>query len=132
MCQYFSKTQDQCSQAMKQVAKEAFDKNMHHHDSMKTIAQAYLSNRESSVPKEFTILQNVALPGLKLRRMILAVQFVSTNSPDERVQVLLSEQELSELPDDRPTIFRKSNIHHYMERPSATISDVKYSILDDF
>ena len=73
MCQYFSKTQDQCSQAMKQVAKEAFDKNMHHHDSMKTIAQAYLSNRESSVPKEFTILQNVALPGLKLRRMILAV-----------------------------------------------------------
>ena len=29
MCQYFSKTEDQCSQAMKQAAKEAFENNMH-------------------------------------------------------------------------------------------------------
>ena len=33
MCQYFSKTEN----------------NMHHHDIMKTIAKAYLSNRECSV-----------------------------------------------------------------------------------
>ena len=44
MCQYFSKTEYRGSQAMKQAAKEAFEKNMHHHDTIKTIAKAYLSN----------------------------------------------------------------------------------------
>ena len=43
MCQYFSKTEDQCSQAMKEAAKEAFENNTHHHDTMKTISKAYLS-----------------------------------------------------------------------------------------
>ena len=42
MCQYFSKTEDQCSQAMKQAAKEVFTIKMHHHDTMKKIAKAYL------------------------------------------------------------------------------------------
>ena len=41
MCQYFSKTEDQCSQAMKQAAKEAFENNIHHQDAMKTIAKAF-------------------------------------------------------------------------------------------
>ena len=39
MCQYISKTKGQCSQAMKQAAKETFEKNMHHHDTMKTISR---------------------------------------------------------------------------------------------
>ena len=49
MCQYFSKTEDQCSQAMKQATKEAFENNMHHHHTTKTIAKAYLSSGECSV-----------------------------------------------------------------------------------
>ena len=49
MCQYFSKTEDRCSHIMKQAAKKAFENNMHHHDNMKTISKAYLSNRECSV-----------------------------------------------------------------------------------
>ena len=36
---YFSKTEEQCSEAMKQAAKEAFENNMHHHGTMKTIAK---------------------------------------------------------------------------------------------
>ena len=50
MCPYFSKIEGQCSQAMKHAAKETFEKNMHHHDTMKTFAKSYLSNRECSVP----------------------------------------------------------------------------------
>ena len=46
MCQYFSKTEDQCSQAMKQAAKEDFENNMYHPDTIKTIVNAYLRNRE--------------------------------------------------------------------------------------
>ena len=41
ICQYFSKTQDQCSQAMKQAGKEAVESNMYPHDTMKTIAKAF-------------------------------------------------------------------------------------------
>ena len=39
MCQYFSKTEDQCSQPMKQAVKEASENNMHHHDTMKIITK---------------------------------------------------------------------------------------------
>ena len=35
MCKYFSKTEDQYSQAMKQAAKEAFENNMYHHKNIK-------------------------------------------------------------------------------------------------
>ena len=49
MCQYFSKTEVQYTKAMKQAAKEAFESNMHHQDTMKTIDKAYLSNRECSI-----------------------------------------------------------------------------------
>ena len=31
-CQYFSKPEDQFSQATKQGAKEVFESNMHHHE----------------------------------------------------------------------------------------------------
>ena len=44
MCQCFSKTEHQCSQAMKQAAKATFENNMYH-DTMKTIVKAYLSSR---------------------------------------------------------------------------------------
>ena len=44
ICKYFSKTKGQNSQAMNQAVKEAFENNMHYHDTMKTIAKAYLSS----------------------------------------------------------------------------------------
>ena len=34
---------------MNQAAKEAFENNMNHHDTTKTIVKTYLSNRECSV-----------------------------------------------------------------------------------
>ena len=34
MWQYLFKIEDQCSQTIKQAAKEAFENNMHHHDTM--------------------------------------------------------------------------------------------------
>ena len=49
MYQSFSKTEDQCSQAIKQALKEAFKNKMHHHDTMKTNNKAYLANRECSI-----------------------------------------------------------------------------------
>ena len=69
MCQYFSKTKYQ-----KQAVKEAFENNIHDYDTMKTIAKAYLSNRECSAQEAvFHILQE-----LKLRRFFPAVYFLNT------------------------------------------------------
>ena len=70
------------------------------------------------------------LPKLKLRRNFAAAYFVNTNLSGERVKVLLFEKELSELPDDSPNIFKKSNIGRYMERPKATFCNGKYSVFN--
>ena len=91
---------------MKQTAKEAFENNMHYHDTMKVITKAYLNNHECSV--QDAVYQ--ILPGLKLRRIFLAMYFVSTNLTEERVQVLLPKKEPSKLPDESSNIFKKSNI----------------------
>ena len=98
---------------------------MHHHDVMKTIAKAYLSNRECSV---WETVYHI-LPEPKLRRIFPDVYFVNTNPLGEGVQVLLSEKELGELQDESPDIFKKPNIGRYMERPSATFCNGKCSIL---
>ena len=43
MFQYFSKTEDQCSQAMKKAAKEALENNMHKYETKEIIAKAIIS-----------------------------------------------------------------------------------------
>ena len=108
---------------MKQTAKEAFVSNMHH-DTMKTIPKAYLINRECSV---YEAVYHI-LPELKLRRIFPAEYFANINLPEKRVQVLIPEKELSELTDDTPYIFKRSNIDCYIERASATLCNGKYSV----
>ena len=81
-------------------------------------------NRECSVQEA---VYHILLE-LKLRRIFPAVYFVNTNPPEERFKVLNSEKQLSKLPDDSPNIFKKSNTDHYMERPSASFCNGKYSI----
>ena len=83
MWQYFSKTEDQCSQAVKKADKEIFENNMFYHDTMKTIAKVYLSNWEC--PEQEAVYH--ILPELRLRRIFPAVHFVNTNPPEERVHV---------------------------------------------
>ena len=119
MYQYFSKTKDRCSQAMKQAAKEFFDNKMHHHDTMEKIPKSYLRNREFYV--EEVVYYN--LPELKLKRIFPAAYFVNKN---------LSEKRANEPPDDSLSIFNKSNIDCCIERLGATFYSVKYTILNDF
>ena len=40
ICSCFSKSEDQCTQAMKEEAKEAFENNLRHDETMKAIARA--------------------------------------------------------------------------------------------
>ena len=110
MCLYFWKGEDQCSQAIKKAAKDAFENHFHHYETMRTISGGYLSKLECSVQKAV----NQILPELKLRRVFLAVHFVNINVQKERTQVLLSKKELNELPNDSKNIFIKSNIDRYI------------------
>ena len=64
MCQYLSKTEDQCSQAMKQTAKEAFESNIH--DPARVLLRRQLA----------LFCQNLN------QRIFLAVPFVITNLPE--------------------------------------------------
>ena len=88
MCQYFSKSEDQCSQTKKQAAKGGFKNNIHHNDTMATIAKAYVSNRGYTVPYSARSVYHI-LPELKLRTIFLAVYSVNVNPPEEKVQVFL-------------------------------------------
>ena len=115
MCQYFSSTEDHCSQVKIQTAKKAFENSMHHHGTMKTIGKGHLSNRYFSVQEAFYHI----LPKLKLMRIFPAVYFVDKNIPEEIVQVLLSE---------KATLY----IDCSMERPNATFCNRKYCVLNHF
>ena len=90
-----------------------------HHEA---IAKAYLSSRECSVQEAVYHI----LSELKLRRIFPAVYFVNKILPEERVQVLLSEKEHSELLGDSPNIFKKSNINGSLERPNGTFYHAEY------
>ena len=94
MCQYFSKIEDQCSQVIKQAAKEAFENNMHDHGTVRTISKVYLSNRESSVQDSVYHI----LSDLKLSRIFPAVFFNNINLLEERVQVLLPKKNIENYP----------------------------------
>ena len=114
---------------MKEAVKEVFENNMHHYETMKTIAKAYLSNCECSRQETFYLV----LPKLKLRKLFLVVHFVNTSLPEERVQVLLSEEELSEPPGDSSNNFKRSNTDRYMENQvQQTFCNSKYRVLKVF
>ena len=46
MCAYFSKSEDETSEAMKQAAKDACNMNKNNFEEMKSIARAYATKRE--------------------------------------------------------------------------------------
>ena len=49
MCSYFSKFEDEYSLAMRQAAKEAFEKDMINYKTMQKIVPTYFSKSNSSV-----------------------------------------------------------------------------------
>ena len=128
MCSYFSKSEDQCSAAMKQAAKEALDNELGHFDTMKNILQAYTSKRECSVQEAV----NHVLPELHLRGIFHSIYFVNTNLPKERSKILRAEEELKNLPDNSTNIFKRNTLDRYMDRSNHAFCQRRYSMLDSF
>ena len=75
MCRNFSKTEDQCSRALKQAAKKAL-RTTYLYGTMKRFAKDYLSSPECSVQDAVYHI----LPELNLKKIFLALYFVNTKS----------------------------------------------------
>ena len=101
---------------------------MHHYDTMKIIARAYLSNRECSVQKKVYHI----LPELKQSKIFPAAYFVNTSLPEEIIQALLPAKNLCKLPDDSPNIFKKSNIDRYIGKTKCIILQWKIQSFKSF
>ena len=53
MCEYLSKTENECSQAMSEAVKESLEANFSNYEQMRSIAQAYSSKRELVYKRQF-------------------------------------------------------------------------------
>ena len=126
MCAYFSKSEDESSEAMKQAAKEARESNKTTYEQMKFIARAYITKRECSVQEAVYHV----MPELWLRKSYPRVIFVNTNLPEKRFRVCLTEDELNVLPEESTNVFKRNMLDRYMERPNKTFKNGKFSAID--
>ena len=128
MCAYFSKSEDETSEAMKQAANEAFNSNKTNIEHMRSVAQAYANKRECSVREAVYIL----MPELWLRKTCPGVIFANSNLPENRFRICRSKEEIDELPEDSTDIFKRNMVDRYIDRPNRTFLKGKYRVLDDF
>ena len=80
MCSYLSKSEDECSQAMSQAVKEAFEHNLDNYQQMKSVAHSYVNKRECSIQE---CVYHI-LPGQWLRKTFPGVIFANSNVPEKR------------------------------------------------
>ena len=126
MCAYLSKSEDECSQAMNQAAKEAYENNLDTYEKMKAISKAYVTKREVSVQEAVYLV----MPELWLRKVFPGVLFANSNIPDKRYRICLSEEEIKKLPEDSTEIFKRNMIDRYCARPNLNFANGKYGVLD--
>lgn len=128
MCAYLSKSEDECSNAMNQAAKEAYKNNLEIYDKMKSIVNADVTKREVSVQEAVYLV----MPELWLRKVFPGVSLANSNTPAKRFRVCLSKKEISELPEDSTAIFKRNTLDRYCDRPNTTFAKGRYQVIDGF
>ena len=91
MCAYLSKSEDECSQAMNQAVKEAFEDKLDNYQQMKSVAQTYINKRECSIQE---CLYQV-LSGKWLRKTFPGVIFANFNIPEKRYRICRKEKDIA-------------------------------------
>ena len=127
MCKYLSKSEDECSKAMKQALNEAKHNNSDKFQQMFQITKAYSSSRECSVQEAVYHV----MPELWLRKTFPKVLFANSNLPENRFCICKTEKELGELPDDSCDIFKHNMLDRYIDRPNASFQKGKYNVLNN-
>ena len=127
MCAYFSKAEDGTSEAMKEVAKDAFNRGVSYYEKMKAIAKAYTTKRECSVQEAVYLI----MPELWLRETFPKAMFLNSNLPECWYRIFPKKEELDELPDDSTDTFQKNMLDRYTDWPDSDFQNGKYAILEN-
>ena len=116
MCVYLSKTEDSCSNAIKQALTESIDRRQNNFDQMRVIAHAYTSNQECSLQEAVYH----RLLELWLKKVIPGVIYANTNLPEKTFKMVRSKEGIACLLDDSEDIFKKNMLNRYMDRPDES------------
>ena len=127
MCAYFSKAEDETSEAMKQAAKEAFKGNKTDYEKMKAVARAYATKRECSVQEAVYLL----MPELWLRRIFPRVIFLNSNIPSKRYRIFKKKDKIDDLPSDSTDIFQQNMLDRYVDRPDEQFQNGNFKVIDE-
>ena len=79
VCAYISNSEDECSPAMTQTVRDAFEKELKNHEQIESVANFYLNEREFSLQK--CVYQ--VLPRQWLRKIFPGVIFAKSNIPEK-------------------------------------------------
>ena len=101
MCAYFSKSEDESSETMKQATMKIMKTNGDSYEQMEAISRASKTKTECSVQEAFDHI----MPELWVRKSYSRVIFANSNLPGNRFMICLSEEEINELPDESTVIF---------------------------
>ena len=83
ICAYFSKAEDEASEAIKQAVKDAVNEKKSDFERMKAIARTYATKREGSVQEVVYLV----MPELWLRKTFPKVLFLNGNIPEQRYRI---------------------------------------------
>ena len=124
MCAYFSKAEDETSEAMKQAAKEASVSGKSNFAKMRAVARAYSAKRECSVQEAVYLV----MPQLWLTKTFPKVIFLNSNIPEKRYRIFWRKEDLDELPDDSTDVFQRKMLDRYLDRPEREFQNGKFAV----
>ena len=118
---YFSKAEDETSEALKQAVKDVINRKKSDFERMKGIAWAYTTKRECSVQEAVYLV----MPEFWLRKT-----FPKSNNPEMRYRMFQNKEEIDELPEDSTDIFQCILLDRYIDRPDKNFMGGRYSAID--
>ena len=123
MCAYFSKSETATSEALNQASKEIKSQNLDARQATKKISAAYSSSPQISLQEAVWH----CLPELYMRKCFPKTIYINTSIPNERIRMCKSKKDLEELGPDSNDIFLRNLADRYMDRPTLTYKNGKFS-----
>ena len=108
---------------IKADVENSIENKENNYKQIKSIAQAYASNRECSVQE---VIYH-CLPELWLIKVLPGVIFANSNISENHFKILRSQQEISELPDESDDTFKKNMLDRYMDKPGEKFQNGKFA-----
>ena len=125
MCAYFSKVEDETSEAMKQATQKASVSGKSNFERMRAVARAYSTKRECSVQESVYLV----LPELWLRKTFPKVIFLNSNILKKRYRIFPRKEDLDKLPDDSTDVFQRNILDRCLDRQTKSFRMVNLQYL---